>query len=312
MHSISDLDYLKQFKFDRVLNDDPITHSLALLGTFPDPKDSSQALPAVVRLERSSLSADLSSSLWDNVSTTKLVQSTDIYHWFFAWFKPNDALPDVDVKIVYPATEAHIRKYSKQQVLMFRETPEIYERVVKPYIAAIPPSRIQWVHDILSGKSEAEKVLFKDPNPEYGFLILPDMKWDLTTVSSLYLQTIVLTNEIKCLRDLRKHHIDMLKKIRSEATRIVKERWGLEYGSLRFYIHYQPSYYHFHVHIVNANYVGVFGNTVGQAHLLDDIISLLELDTDGQPSILERLTFTYGLGEQHGLFEPLKAVQNSL
>lgn len=66
--------------------------------------------------------------------------------------------------------------------------------------------------------------------------------------------------------------------------------------------------------------------TVGQAHLLDDIISMvgcdrsrvcctvmnttqLELDPDTGPSIFERLTLTYGLGEQHGLFEPMKAAQ---
>ena len=35
---------------------------------------------------------------------------------------------------------------------------------------------------------------------------------------------------------------------------------------------------HFHVHIVNANYqAGMMGMTVGQAHLLDDIISLVSI-----------------------------------
>lgn len=40
------------------------------------------------------------------------------------------------------------------------------------------------------------------------------------------------------------------------------------------------SYYsvdHFHVHIVNANYISLLGMTVGQAHLLEDIISLVSL-----------------------------------
>jgi len=32
---------------------------------------------------------------------------------------------------------------------------------------------------------------------------------------------------------------------------------------------------HFHVHIVNANHLGLMGMTVGQAHMLDDIISLV-------------------------------------
>ena len=36
---------------------------------------------------------------------------------------------------------------------------------------------------------------------------------------------------------------------------------------------------HFHVHIVNANYQGaMLGMSVGQAHLLDDIISLVSFE----------------------------------
>jgi hypothetical protein len=42
----------------------------------------------------------------------------------------------------------------------------------------------------------------------------------------------------------------------------------------------------FHVHIVNANHIGWMGCTVGQAHLLDDIISLVS----PFDAILESLT----------------------
>lgn len=117
------------------------------------------------------------------------------------------------------------------------------------------------------------------------------MKWDLVTVSSLYLMAIALSRNIRSLRDLRKKHLPMLRSIRAEATRIVKERWRLGEGSIRLFVHYQPSYCeftecadtmatktfidHFHVHIMNANYYGLMGSTVGQAHLLDDIISLV-------------------------------------
>lgn len=69
-----------------------------------------------------------------------------------------------------------------------------------------------------------------------------------------------------------------------------------------------------------------FGMAVGHAHLLDDIISLvrvlalvwwaflipkmqLELDPDDGPSILERMTLTYGLGEQHGLYPLLTGAE---
>jgi hypothetical protein len=33
----------------------------------------------------------------------------------------------------------------------------------------------------------------------------------------------------------------------------------------------------FHVHIVNANHTGLVGMIVGQAHMLDDIISLVRV-----------------------------------
>lgn len=61
-------------------------------------------------------------------------------------------------------------------------------------------------------------------------------------MSSLYLVAIALTDSIRSLRDLRKKHLPMLRSILTEATRIVSEKWGLEKGSLRFYVHYQPSY----------------------------------------------------------------------
>jgi len=75
------------------------------------------------------------------------------------------------------------------------------------------------------------------------------------------------------------------------------------------WIHYQPSYYHFHVHIANANYeLSGMGMAVGQAHLLDDVISLLEVN----PNIFEVMTLTYGVGEHHGLYEPMKTAQNEV
>jgi len=52
--------------------------------------------------------------------------------------------------------------------------------------------------------------------------------------------------------------------------------------------------------------------TVGQAHMLDDVISLLELDEPTGPSIFQRMTLSYGLGEQHGLFSAMKAAQSEL
>ncbi|KAN0127241.1 HIT-like domain containing protein [Lactarius tabidus] len=298
---------LERFVLERVLNEDPTTQTVALLGSLkPDTNSNGLGVPAIVRIERTPLPS-FSSGL---ISRTSSIERTDIYAWMFGWLSPSQDRPDVKINVICPATDVHIRKYSKQQVHIVRETSALYERVVRPYIDAFPASRTQWIDEIILGRSEAEKILFRSPESDpFGFLILPDMKWDLTSVGSLYLVALMLQPDIKCLRDLTCSHLPLLRSIRREATNIVKARWGLEATELRLFIHYQPSYYHFHVHVVNANHTGLLGMTVGQAHMLDDIISLLELDEPTGPSVFQRMTLSYGLGEQHGLFAPMKAAQ---
>ncbi|KAI9444282.1 scavenger mRNA decapping enzyme [Lactarius indigo] len=300
---------LERFVLERVLNEDSTTHAVALLGSFkPNDSDSDgSGIPAIVRIERTALPT-FSSGL---ISTTSLIESTDIYSWMFGWLSPSQDKPDVKINVICPATDVHIRKYSKQQIHIVRETPALYERVVKPYIDTFPASRTQWIDEVVSGRSEAEKILFRSPDSDpFGFLISPDMKWDLTSTASLYLLALMLRPDIKCLRDLTYLHLPLLRSIRREATNVVKTRWGLEATELRLFVHYQPSYYHFHVHIVNANHTGLMGMTVGHAHMLDDIISLLELDEPNGPSIFQRMTLSYDLGENHGLFAPMNAAQS--
>lgn len=98
------------------------------------------------------------------------------------------------------------------------------------------------VYNILTHTTEADRILFEDPSPDYGFIILPDLKWDRKSVDNLYLVAIAHSREIKSLRDLTKKHIGMLKKLRSSANQAVKDNWGLPSGRLRLYVHYQPSY----------------------------------------------------------------------
>ena len=171
---------------------------------------------------------------------------------------------------------------------------------MKPFIAAFPPSRTKWVDEIIAGRKEGDKVLHRDDSGSFGYMIIPDMKWNLETVSDLYLLALCTTNGIKSLRDLRKVHVPVLRSIKDEAIRIVKARWNNDGKdiSLRMFIHYQPSYCasprssdyhlltcgcpdHFHIHIVNVNHPMGFGMAVGHAHLLDDIISLVRMFSSG-------------------------------
>ena len=118
-------------------------------------------------------------------------------------------------------------------------------------VSTIDSSVTSRIDDVISGRSEAEKILFRSSQEShpFGFLILPDMKWDLTSIASLYLVALMLLPDIKCLRDLTCLHLPLLRSIRREAINLVKTRWGLEATELRLFVHYQPSYCRSHLHV---------------------------------------------------------------
>ena len=56
-------------------------------------------------------------------------------------------------------------------------------------------------------------MLFNDPDPENGFLLLPDMKWDQKDRESLYLLAIARRRGILSMRELTAEHLPLLKNI---------------------------------------------------------------------------------------------------
>ena len=112
-----------------------------------------------------------------------------------------------------------------------------------------------------------------------------------------YLTVLVQTKSIRSLRDLSPDHLPLLNKIRDTTRQVVKEKFGVEKDKIRLFVHYQPSYCelsfsyshpseltvdHFHVHVVHIEHEGLAGMTVGQAHLLDDLISLVSYSLSGE------------------------------
>ncbi|EJU06124.1 scavenger mRNA decapping enzyme [Dacryopinax primogenitus] len=305
---------LSLFTFTSLLNEDPRGKTINLLGTYPSSKPSdsngtTQLAPAVLLAEKTHFDKErIGEYVRDGIGELQVLGVNDIYNWLLGWAKSSTEAPrDADVKItlIRDASETHIRKYSKQEMRMVHETPEVYRSVVLPYIDALPRERIQWVYNILEGKSE-EPILSSTPT----HVLLPDMKWDQNP-SSLYLTGIFRDPSLRSIRDLWNKHVGMLKDIRADARRVVKERWDVEPGELRIYFHYLPSYYHLHVHITRLT-LSIGGMYVGHAHLLDDVISLLELDKDDALGIMQNRTLTYVLGEQNALYERMVNAQVGL
>lgn len=167
------------------------------------------------------------------------------------------------------------------------------------------------MYNILDGKKETESVIFRSPS----FILLPDLKWDRKTLASLYLIAIVQDRSLQSLRDLTKAHVPLLESIRDTAAQVAQEKYALRNdngdgfgvgGKLRCFIHYQPSYYHLHIHILSSDYTSHPGAIVGQAHLLEDVIDLLKMGVD-----FKRRTLGYALGRTHELYEVLSGAGTS-
>ena len=76
---------------------------------------------------------------------------------------------------------------------------------------------MKWVYNILEKKAEEERLVFEDPDPETGFVMLPDMKWDGKQVDNLYLIAICHKRDIKSLRDLTQDHLPLLENLQRKC-----------------------------------------------------------------------------------------------
>ena len=107
-------------------------------------------------------------------------------------------------------------------------------------------------------------------------------------METLYLLAIVHKHDIKSLRDLDHTHLPLLHNLRDGIADAVEERYGLCASQLRMYFHYQPSFYHLHLHInpVRGDAPGIWCE---KSHMLDTVISNIEL----MPDYYQRVTLPF-------------------
>ncbi|GLC42651.1 hypothetical protein PLESTB_001123800 [Pleodorina starrii] len=287
---------LKDFVHTEVLFDDPMTKFTALLGRFKGREDAAVLLLSRKPFDKANLGELVGEGL-----TLAPDFVNDIYSKYVGRPPPEHSAITVD--LIYPATEKHVNKYRQQRRSMVRETPEMYEHIVLPYIQSIPPARLQWVYNVLEKKKEVERLIFEDPDPELGFMLHPDFKWDQKQVDQLYCLAIVHRRDVSCLRALDDTHLPMLENVRDKGCKAIHDKYGVPPASLRVFVHYHPSYWHFHVHFVHAA-MPAPGAAAGKAILLDDVIDNIKLF--GRDYWRQR-TLTYQLGEADDLWQLLGA-----
>lgn len=76
---------------------------------------------------------------------------------------------------------------------------------------------LQWVFNILEHESEKERIVYEDSDPETGFILCSDIKWDGKSKDSLYLLALPFKRGIMSLRDLTQKDLPLLKNIRSKG-----------------------------------------------------------------------------------------------
>ena len=89
----------------------------------------------------------------------------------------------------------------------------------------------------------------------------------------------------------------------SPLQEAIYERYGIPSDQLRVYVHYQPSYYHLHVHFTQLSY-NAPKSSVGDAHLLRDIIANIETF---DPEFYQKCRLSFTVSESCLLW---KAYQN--
>ncbi|XP_065354915.1 m7GpppX diphosphatase [Calliphora vicina] len=319
---------LNKFRLQRILNNNTRNKSIALLGNFPDLSASDRAI--VIFEKKAFQESDVATAkeneekngkdengkkdeTLEKVLETKeegslikptyfcsdLKVQTEFINNIYGSYQciPPAKLSGVKATVVYPATDKHIEKYSICQKFLINETPKLYEEITLPHITSSQFS-LEWVYNILEHKQETERIVFEDSDPENGFVLLPDLKWDGRNVENLYVLAITHKRDIKSLRDLNASHLPLLRNIRLRAAEAIESRYGIALTQLRMYFHYQPSFYHLHIHInpVRNDAPGIWCE---KSHMLDTVINNLEL----LPDYYQKATLPFVLYDGNKLLE---------
>uniref|UniRef100_A0A8C8BHT6 m7GpppX diphosphatase n=1 Tax=Otus sunia TaxID=257818 RepID=A0A8C8BHT6_9STRI len=258
---------LAELRLRRVLRESARDKAVFLHGEVTGP--SGEGTDAVVILEKTPFQEEKVLELLKKHTKLELQMRNDIYSTYHLY--PPPELSEIKTTVVYPATEKHLQKYLRQEVRLIRETWEDYKNITLPFIQSQSFS-IQWVYNILEKKAEADRIIHENPDPCNGFVLVPDFKWNQNQVCLL-----LLPWKRKELIDRSAEKIFVILLL-IDGGEAVAKRFGVPGSQLRVYLHYQPSYYHLHVHFTALGYDAP-GSSVERAHLLADVIDNLAMDS---------------------------------
>ncbi|XP_053449787.1 m7GpppX diphosphatase isoform X2 [Nycticebus coucang] len=198
------------FRVQKVLRESAREKIIFLHGKVNESSGDKDGEDAVVILEKTPFQVEQVAQLLTGSPELHLQFSNDIYSTYHLF--PPRQLSDVKATVVFPATEKHLQKYLRQDLRLVRETGEDYKNVTLPHLESQSLS-IQWVYNILEKKAEADRIVFENPDPSHGFVLIPDLKWNQQQLDDLYLIAICHRRGVRSLRDLTPEHLPLLRNI---------------------------------------------------------------------------------------------------
>nr|XP_019566039.1 PREDICTED: m7GpppX diphosphatase isoform X5 [Rhinolophus sinicus] len=202
------------FRVKKVLRESARDKILFLHGKVNEASGDGNGEDAVVILEKTPFQVEQVAQLLMGSPELQLQFSNDIYSTYHMF--PPRQLSDIKTTVVYPVTEKHLQKYLRQDLRLVRETGADHRNITLPYLASQSLS-IQWVDNILDKKAEADRIVFENPDPSDGFVLIPDLKWNQQQLDDLYLIAICHRRGIRSLRDLTAEHLPLLRNIFREG-----------------------------------------------------------------------------------------------
>ncbi|CAF3484988.1 unnamed protein product [Adineta steineri] len=273
-HDLTVEEWSKMSKNVRVLNENRETKRIVIEGQIEEGEgDEKTTKSGILILDKEPFQFDEVLTLMkDNEQQFKVDFINDIYRQYTV--AARSACNNVKSTFIYPATPLHVEKYSKKDFALVTETHRRYETIVLPYIEK-QQFNLQWVYNVLDGKSERERVLLDTDD----FLLALNPSWDGTVNDSLHALAIVKPRNIRSIRDLKSEHLPLLQSVLEKSMNFFSSKYGLSSKNIRAFFHYPPSYYHLHIHFTAlAN--RICGVEVERARLLQDVIDHIQLQDD--------------------------------
>ena len=276
-----------------------------ILGCFDDDEESGKLAIVVVNMP---LFKSNEQDVFDLVTTGTLGSPPTLEneeYSIYSMVSEGIAKFPLDVKVIYPATEFHIKKNRQKELVYLRESGQAYLDVTRNYLndrCRDLDSQLEWLYNILDGKAEQESIIYSDDDSMDGFVLMPNSNnWasamdEDPVVEDLCCLAIVRMNGIRTIRNLNGQHLSLLRNIRSAGMDAITEKYGVPAEKLCAYFHYLPSFFHLHVHISHIN---AMGNSSCRNVLLDDVIEML----DNDPVACSKKSFTFAVSPDDKLYE---------